>query len=232
MKQRFKSVFISVIFINILFLTQSCYTVAHRGPWTVKPGTISPSLNYLRFNSTSADTDDDPMELVGIEARYGIKNRMDIGYMRTIDFSSYVDEDSDGADMHIFDLKYHVYDTDIIDASLQFKWGNVLNLENEDGNHYWMNMLIFSFGSELYNNRIFCNFKIEYLDDKWHPLPDWLMENNNELTFKDHSKQLTVGFEIPNRTGLYPVVVFGRQFNNEFSLGNNILNAGVNYYFE
>ena len=67
------SVFIFVI--SSFLLLNGCYTTTHRGPWTVKPGKISPSINYLWFKGTEADTDDDPMELIGIEGRIGLIGR-------------------------------------------------------------------------------------------------------------------------------------------------------------
>lgn len=170
------------------------------------------------------------MELIGIEGRIGLIEGMDIGYMRTIDISSYVEDEDDGADMHIFDVKYHAINTDMIDAALQLIWGNVINLEDNDGNNYWMNMLSISFGVDASSYRIFGNFKVEYLDDQWHPLPDWLIENDADLTFKDQTKQLTLGVEITNNSGLYPVIEIGRMYRDDFSEGVNIINAGVNYY--
>ena len=222
------SVFIFVI--SSFLLLNGCYTTTHRGPWTVKPGKISPSINYLWFKGTEADTDDDPMELFSIEGRIGLIEGLDIGYMRTIDISSYVEDEDDGADMHIFDVKYHAINTDMFDAALQFRWGNVLNLKDDDGNNFWMNMLNVSFGIDASSYRIFGNFTVEYLDDEWHPLPDWLIENDADLTFKDQTKQLTLGVEIPNNSGLYPVVEIGRMYSDDFSEGVNIFNAGVNYY--
>ncbi len=199
-------------------------------------GQLSQAIFLLRstifgLKNTEADDDDDPMELIGIETRLGIMDRMDIGYMRTMDISSYMDDDdAKGADMHIIDIKYQFVDRKKVDASLQFKWGNVINLENGDNEKFWQNMVVFSAGSEFYENRFFCHFTLEFLDDKWHPLPSWIIDNESDISFADLTKQITLGYEIPNRTGLYPVVVVGRQFNDDLSVGNNMINIGVNIY--
>ncbi len=86
------------------------------------------------------------MKLIGIETRSGIMDRTDIGYMRTMDISSYMDDDdAKGADMHIIVIKYQFVDRKNVDASLQFKWGNVINLENSDNEKFWQNMVVLSF---------------------------------------------------------------------------------------
>lgn len=216
--------------IILLSINYGCYITSHRGPWTVKPGSISPSVNYIWFKNTAAGKNEDPLELVGFEARHGISRGMDIGYMRTKDISSYIDDDTDGADMHIFDIKYQFLNTNKLDASVQCLWGNMINLENDDQDNYWLNMLILSVGSEFSSARFFGNFSLEYLDDQWHPLPKWIIENENDQNLIDLTKQVTFGIEVPTKIGLYPVLVFGRQFNDEFGVGNNMMNIGLNYY--
>lgn len=54
-------------------------------------------------------------------------------------------------------------------------------------------------------------------------------EENADLTFINQTKQITLGVEIPNKSGLYPVVEIGRMYSEDFSEGVNIFNAGVNY---
>ncbi len=95
MIQILKHIFLSAIIGNLLFFTQSCYTTPHRGAWTIKPGKISPSVNYVWVKGTDADDSAEPMELIGLEGRYGLLNHLDFGYMRTIDISSYMDDFED-----------------------------------------------------------------------------------------------------------------------------------------
>lgn len=226
MTQRLIQIFLPFIFSILVLFLQSCYTTTHRGPWTVKPGQISPSVNYIWVKGTDADESTEPMELIGLEGRYGLLNRLDLGYMRTFDISSYMDDFEEGANMNIYDIKFQLVDNYRFGFALQLIWADMADYKDDD--HFWINSIVLSIGEERKQFKIFGNFKIDHYENEIQLIPTWLYDD--EYEFRDFMKVVSFGLELPNNNGIYPVLEVGRYFTDDLGDGLNIINAGINYY--
>lgn len=77
----------SLIFVFTVFFLFGCYATTHRGPATLKPGQFSANVGYLHLKAVDAAADDKPGKLVTVDARAGLLPFLDIGLIRTFDFS-------------------------------------------------------------------------------------------------------------------------------------------------
>ncbi len=128
--------------------------------------------------------------------------------------------------MNIFDIKYQFVDQNQFGLALQLIWADMADYKDDD--HFWINSIVLSIGEERKQFKIFGNFKIDQYENEIQLIPTWLY--NDEYEFREFMKLVSLGMELHNHTGFYPVLEVGRYFTEDLGDGLNIINVGINYY--
>lgn len=221
LKDKTKDIITLIIIAGFLL---GCYATTHRGPRTLDPGKVSASASYLRFNSTDADPDDDPGELIGVEGRVGLSKGIDLGLMRTFEISEGVDSD-EGIDTYWFDSKFQLLNRDNLlnkpTVSLGYGFGKIINEDD-----IWVNTLYLLVGMQSNKTSFYYSFRYETIDEEINLIPSWVWEEE----FNDIRKAHIIGFEYELNQNVKPVIEIGRFYSDDFGEGLNVLTAGVNFY--
>jgi hypothetical protein len=85
MKKSDKKVVLDHMILGIVIaFTFGCIATTHRTAHTLEQGQISTSAHYLRAENLE-ESDAQPIHLTGVDFRYGIFDRLDIGVLHTWD---------------------------------------------------------------------------------------------------------------------------------------------------
>jgi hypothetical protein len=109
---------------------------------------------------------------------------------------------------------------------------NELFQEDSDEMEMWFNRIYFT-GSKMINTfNPFVHFTLTSSSHYIMIIPKCLWEEDEE-NFSPIERQLTVGVEFKSTETFYPVIEFGKIWNDEISIadGNNILTLGLNLYY-
>jgi len=243
MRTNNKKILILIIGISFSLNSTGCFMSTGRPADVVKPGEYSIGARHVKISPTESEENDGGMETpsnlsyIGIEGRFGIFRGFDAGYTYGLD------QEMD-FNTHWFDLKYQILNKDQFDDkfSLSFGYGfgrpnmsdfnNELFQESSNEMEIWFNRIYFT-GSKKFNNfNPFINLTLTSSSEDIMIVPMWLWEEDDEK-FSPIERQLTFGVEFKSTEMLYPVIEFGKIWNDETSIadGNNIFTLGLNLYY-
>ncbi len=221
---------IIVITITTFFLF-GCYATTHRGPATLKPGQFSGNIGYLHLKGADAAADDEPGKLMTVDVRAGLLPFMDIGLIRTFDFSDYGDAKFDGMDTYWVDAKLQLSNIKnenyLPQLALGYGFGDFI-ADDDEKNKLFINSLYLTLGIPTKFVTPYYSFRYEYASDQVKWIPSWAWEEDFNMLQKAH----IIGFEVNAIDYVKPVVEFGRFYVDDFSDGANVFTAGLNFYMD
>ncbi len=229
---KFLPTFIKIIAIIVtIFFLFGCYATTHRGPATLKLGQFSGNVGYLHLKGTEADVDDEPGKLMTIDARAGLLPFLDIGLIRTFDFSNYGDFEFDGMDTYWIDAKFQLSNIKnknyLPQLALGYGFGDLI-ADDDEKNKLFVNSLYLTIGIPTEFVTPYYSFRYEHASDEIKWLPSWAWEEDFNMLQKAH----IIGMEVNAIDFVRPVVEFGRFYMDDFSNGTNVITAGLNFYLD
>lgn len=239
----FKKILLSILGISFSMNSMGCFMTTGRPADVVKPGEYSIGARHVKISSPESESDGGDMgapsnlSYIGIEGRFGIFRGLDAGYVYGLD------QEMD-FNTHWFDLKYQILNKDQFDDKFSFSFGygfgrpNMSGMDNElfqedsDEMEMWFNRIYFTGSKKINTFNPFVNFTLTSSSQDIMIIPKWLWEEDEE-NFSPIERQLTVGVEFKSTEMFYPVIEFGKIWNDEISIadGNNILTLGLNLYY-
>ena len=202
-------------------LLLGCYATTHRGPQTLAPGKISVSGGYAKFFDEDIS---DGLDMLQVDARVGVMQGLDVGYMRTFDITKDL-EDDEGYDTHWFDAKLQLSNRSNVPnklaVSLGYGFGNPINIDD-----LYVKTLYVTAGSEQQLVSPYYSFRYEVFSEEFGLMPNWVWESEWEEVRKGH----IVGAEFTANPNFRPVVEFGRFYDEDIADGFNVFTVGINYY--
>lgn len=221
----------SLIIILTIFFLFGCYATTHRGPATLKPGQFSGNIGYLYLKGANAAADDKPGKLVTVDIRAGLLPFVDIGLMRTFDYSDYGDFEYDGMDTYWIDTKFQLSNIKnknyLPQLALGYGFGDLI-ADDDKENKLFVNSLYLILGIPTKFVTPYYSFRYEHTSDEIKWVPSWAWKEDFNTLQKAH----IIGFEVNAIDYVKPVVEFGRFYVDDFSDGTNVITAGVNFYLD
>lgn len=207
------------------------YTTTHRSASILKFGQFSTNIGYYHSKLSDNLIFNNTIKLMTVDVRAGLLPFMDIGLIRTFDFSDYGDVDSDGMDTYWIDTKLQLSNLNnknyLPQLSLGYGFGDLISDDDKD-DKYFVNSLYLILGIPTEIITPYYSFRFEYSSDELKWLPNWAWEEDWDMIRKAH----IIGFEINAIDFVKPIVEFGRFYYNDFSDGLNVITAGVNFYLD
>ena len=243
MQIKFKKIFLSLVGISFSLNSIGCFMSTGRPADVVQPGEYSIGARHVKISPDDSEENNGEMgtpsnlSYIGIEGRFGILRGLDAGYTYGLD------QEMD-FNTHWFDLKYQILNKDQFDDrfSLSFGYGfgrpnmsdidNGLFQESSDEMGMWFNRIYFTGSKKINNFNPFINLTLTSSSEDIMVAPLWLWKEDDEK-FSPIERQLTIGVEFKSTEMLYPVIEFGKIWNDEVSIadGNNIFTLGLNLYY-
>ena len=221
----------SLIFVFTIFFLFGCYATTHRGPATLKPGQFSGNIGYLYLKGADAASDDEPGKLMTVDVRAGLLPFLDIGLIRTFDFSDYGDTEFDGMDTYWVDAKLQLSNIKnenyLPQLALGYGFGDFIG-DDDEKNKLFINSLYLTLGIPTELITPYYSFRYEYASNEIRWLPNWTWEEEFNMLQKAH----IIGFEVNAIDYVKPIVEFGRFYVDDFSDGANVFTAGLNFYLD
>ncbi|NHZ87310.1 MAG: hypothetical protein GWP19_15810 [Planctomycetia bacterium] len=221
----------SLIFVFTIFFLFGCYATTHRGPATLKPGQFSGNIGYLYLKGADAASDDEPGKLMTVDVRAGLLPFMDIGLIRTFDFSDYGDAEFDGMDTYWVDTKLQLSNIKnkhfLPQLALGYGFGDFI-ADDDEKNKLFINSLYITLGIPTEFVTPYYSFRYEHASDEIKWLPSWTWEEDFNTLQKAH----IIGFEVNAIKYVKPVIEVGRFYIDDFSDGANVFTAGLNFYLD